>query len=78
MTDVEKPDAQKLIAEVLDRHWPTDSCRLNVYDKVLRHECRCREWHPDIREHLAAEIDRALGGLTLGTSGRWVARRWPR
>lgn len=60
----EPSDAQKLIAEVHRAHWPQR--RHNDVD--LWTECRCgagKFYNPaDHSKHFAAEVDKALGGLT--------------
>ncbi|AGM28153.1 hypothetical protein MABM_17430 [Mycobacteroides abscessus] len=60
----EPSDAQKLIAEVHQAHWP----RRRHDDVDLWTECRCgagKFYNPaDHSKHFAAELDKALGGLT--------------
>lgn len=58
----EVSEAQKAIVGVLDSHIEDG---LTNYD-TGRTECGCCTQRPDetYREHLAAEVDKALGGLT--------------
>lgn len=61
--------AQELIADVLARHYPSIDNEVGTQPYWCGDDNGCGTWdravHRHWRDHLAAEIDKALGGLTL-------------
>lgn len=69
----EPSDAQKLIAEVILRHQPNEWGQHDGW-----WECCCQHGGPPVPwtpEHVAAEVDKALGGLTR-QSGCDMSTKW--
>lgn len=77
----EPSDAQKLIAEVVAKHSGPYRTREHPFDAKRLYHCNygCDWYGPNttaFAEHVAAEVDKALGGLTREPGTAYPEMRW--